>query len=133
MPNYKIKKYIETDKSSDLVTWYNSLEEKGKAVFSVRMDYLSACNTSAEWTMPYCKPLGAGIIEIRFKDRKVQQRPLGYFGPNTKEFTFLFPATEKGSKFIPKDAIARAKNRKKTVTLDPRRSHVWDFRLNEEV
>lgn len=132
MPIFKIKKFIELDGGSDLVEWHNSLDESGKAVFLARMEYLCACDNPAErWSLPYCRPLDDGITEIRFKNRKVQQRPLGYFGPNIKEFTFLFPATEKGNKFIPKDAINRATDRKELVEKDPRRSNGWDIKLDQ--
>lgn len=132
MTVFKTKKFIEKNGSSDLVDWHSSLDENAKAIFAARMDYLCACNNPAErWSLPYCRPLDDGIIEIRFKYSKVQQRPLGYFGPNIKEFTFLFPAIEKGSKFIPKDAIERAVDRKKLVQADPGRSNEWDIRLSK--
>lgn len=131
MAIFTLKKFVEIDRSSDLVKWYDGLGEEGKAKFAVRMEYLTACNTPAEWVMPYCKFLSAGIIEIRFIDRRVQQRPLGYFGPNTKEFSFLYPAKEKGGEFIPRDAIARAVQRKELVKADPRRSNDWNIGINQ--
>lgn len=126
MPIYRIKKFVEGNGSSDLVEWHKNLDEEGKAKFAVRMEYLCAC-PSESWSLPYCRPLDDGISEIRFKDRRVQQRPLGYFGPNIKEFTFLISAIEKGGKFVPKDAIARAKIRKELVGKNPRRSNGWDI------
>ena len=113
MSVFKVKKFIGENGESDLVEWRNSLDETGKAIFTARMEYLCACNNPAErWGLPYCRQLDYGITEIRFKNRSVQQRPLGYFGPKTKEFTFLFPAIEKGGNFVPKDAVKRAADRK---------------------
>lgn len=128
---FKIKKFIGSDGSSDLCEWYNQLDDAGKGCFAARMEYLTACNTPAEWTMPYCRQLDYGISEIRFKSRKVQQRPLGYFGPERKDFTFLYPATEKDDQFVPKDAIERARDRSKIVEKDPRRANDWDIRIDE--
>lgn len=126
MQVYRIKKFVEENGSSDLVEWHTSLDEKGKAIFAARMEYLCAC-PSESWPTSYCRPLDGGISEIRFKDRRVQQRPLGYFGPNIKEFTFLYPAIERGGKLVPKDAINRAKIRKELVGENPGSSNEWDI------
>ena len=127
MPIFKIKKFIETDKSSDLEEWHNKLDDSGRGSFAARIAYLSGCETTAGWCPPHCRMLGDGIVEIRFKCKKVQQRPLGYFGPGRKEFTFLFPAIEKGDEFIPKDAIERALERKNIVEKNAGRSNDWDI------
>jgi len=130
MSLFCIKKYIEPDKSSDLEVWYNELDDAGKAVFAARMEYLTA-QKAENWNMPYFRQLDHGISEIRFKCKKVQQRPLGYFGPNRGEYTFLFPAKEKGDKFIPTDAITRARERKHIVGETPERSNVWNIRIDQ--
>lgn len=129
MPLFKIKKYIESDKSSDLTDWHNGLDDIGRALFTARMEYLTAQRVE-EWDMPYFRKLDHGISEIRFKCKKVQQRPLGCFGPNRGEYTFLFPAIEKGDKFVPRDAITRARERKHTVETEPERSNAWNIRID---
>jgi hypothetical protein len=53
-------------------------------------------------------------VEIRFKGDNVQQRPLG-FRSGESEFTILFWATEKGGKFVPKNACERALRRKEQI------------------
>jgi hypothetical protein len=130
MPAYKTKKFVDEHGNSDLITWHESLDDKGKAIFSVRMEYLCACNDPIDWSLPHCRPLRNGISEIRFKSRRVQQRPLGYFGPERKEFTFLFPAIEKGGQFIPKNAVERAEDRKRIVEENQERSNEWDILVN---
>jgi hypothetical protein len=131
MSVFKIKKFIDPDGTSKLVKWHESLSEECQADFDAKMDYLTACNTTTGWSMPYCRPLGSGILEIRFKCKKVQQRPLGCFGPERYDFTFLFPAIEKGGSFIPKDAIERAKERKQIIEGDKGRANAWNIRVNE--
>jgi hypothetical protein len=42
------------------------------------------------------------FYEIRFRANKVQQRPIGYFGPTEDDFTILIWAQEKGSRLLPK-------------------------------
>jgi hypothetical protein len=76
----------------------------------------------SEWKEPLFKWLGNGIGEVRFKADGVQQRPLGFRGPGGADvFTLVFPATEKGDKFIPKDALDRAAKLKAEVESDARR------------
>jgi hypothetical protein len=48
---------------------------------------------------------------------------------NLKEFTFLFPAIEKGGNFVPKDAVKRAADRKELVERYPGRSNEWKIKL----
>lgn len=129
MSIFKTKKFVDENGNSDLIEWYNNLDEIGKAKFVVRMEYLCACNNPIDWSLPYCRPLREGISEIRFINKKVQQRPLGYFGPNIKDFTFLYPAIEKGKKFVPKDAVDRAIDRKKIVDESPGRSNEWNIKV----
>ena len=134
MSVFKVKKFIGENGEPDLVEWRNGLDETGKAIFTARVEYLCACNNPAErWGLPYCRQLDYGITEIRFKNRSVQQRPLGYFGPKTKEFTFLFPAIEKGGNFVPKDAVKRAADRKELVERYPGRSNEWKIKLDQQV
>jgi hypothetical protein len=76
----------------------------------------------SDWREPVFKWLEQGIGEVRFKADRVQQRPLGFQGPDGRDvFTIVFPATERGDKFVPKDAIARAVARKLEVFGDVER------------
>lgn len=53
-----------------------------------------------------------GIFEMKFTVQNTQWRPLGFFGPNRYEFTFLIGAIERNDRFIPTDAPASALRRK---------------------
>lgn len=68
-----------------------------------------------------------GIGEVRFMAKKVQQRPLGYCGPETKNFTFLIAATERGNRFVPPDAPGQAEQRRKVVQDEPRRAKKYEL------
>lgn len=100
-----------------------------------RLEYLRQ-QPAHDWGPPHSKMLkGAcrGLIEIRFLADKVQQRPLGFFGPRPKEFTFLFWATEKGGKFIPRNACKTANQNRDDVESDEKSdkrgkySHACEF------
>lgn len=58
------------------------------------------------WRRPHAAKLSKqkgfrDFYEIRFKADNVQQRPIGYFGPNADDFTILLWATEKGNSLKP--------------------------------
>jgi hypothetical protein len=73
---------------------------------------------------------GQGLGEIRFKADSVQQRPLGFRGPEPDVFTIVFPsAQEKKSRFVPANAIKQAQRLRAEV--EARREHTvdcWLFR-----
>jgi len=66
------------------------------------------------WTRPHYDTLRDGIGEIRFKVKGILYRPLGFFGPNRNDFTFLFFATKRDD-FEPPDAIDIAVARKALI------------------
>jgi hypothetical protein len=100
-----------------------------QAAFDQRLRFLSQSPPNL-WRVPQTKQLdgeGDGLVEIRFKADGVQQRPLGFYGPGRMEFTLLSWATEKGDKFVPKDALKIAQERKKQIDGNPHDfSHAYD-------
>lgn len=84
--------------------------------FKARVRYLS--NTpKSDWKKPHARKLQgvADIYEIRFSANGVEHRPLGFFGPNVKEFTILIWSTHKQKIYDPADAINTADTRRKLV------------------
>ncbi|HUD13822.1 MAG TPA: hypothetical protein VMQ56_09230 [Terracidiphilus sp.] len=81
------------------------------------------------WTRPLASNLDdyPGIVEIRIRWMNTQYRLLGYRGPGEREFTLLFPATEKDDKFVPLNAPTIATNRMSIVQSD--RSRVCEHRF----
>lgn len=84
---------------------YEKLGEKGQAACDVRMMYLRD-QPPQMWVDPHAKKLDwkiddncKGIYEIRFKAHDLQQRPMGYFGPNSGEFTIVIWVTHKGKQY----------------------------------
>lgn len=61
-----------------------------------------------QWKMPWTRPLGDGLIEVRLHG-KVQYRILGYYGDARKEFIVVGTCSHKGNVYTPKDAIKVAK------------------------
>jgi hypothetical protein len=68
-----------------------------------------------------------GLAKLIFKANGVQHRPLGFFGPNVREFTFLIWATERGGSFHPPNVLDTALRRMTDVTANPEQADDSDF------
>ena len=89
-----------------------------RAKLDVRMNYL---RDQPVWPDPLYHPLAGqeGLGAVRFKVKNVQYRPMGFFGPGNRTFTFVYFATEKGDKYLPKNCFEEAKARMKHVKKSP--------------
>ena len=65
--------------------------------------------------------------KLRFKADRIQQRPLGFFGPEKNEFTLLVWATERDGDYHPPDVRETALKRMKEVLKEPTRAHECNF------
>lgn len=119
---WTFRTYVSRRGEEEVSTWYDLQSPKTQAAFDQRIRALAQMQLN-EWSDPYTKRLkgdGAGLIEIRFFADRVQQRPIGFFGPGRGEFTILICAIEQGDEFIPRDAIDIAVRRKREVLQDAR-------------
>ena len=108
--------YVTTGGRSVVKDWYNEQSTRVKAKFTVRLDYLLSADRMDWKREPYGNLTGSdGLGEIRFETDKVQQRPLGFFGPGDRQFTILFHAIEKGDKLKPKKSQSIAQKRKDAI------------------
>ena len=94
-----------------------------RAKFDVRMNYL---RQQPAWKDPHYHQLRGqdGVGAVRFEVRNVQYRPLGFFGPGARTFTFVFFATEKNGKYLPKAGIEDAKRRMRQIETNVATSRV---------
>jgi hypothetical protein len=76
------------------------------------------------WLQRECKGLG----EVRFDVGSVQYRPLG-FQAGEVTFTFVFCATERNDKFVPRNACAIGLQQKTEIEANSDRSVPHDFSL----
>jgi hypothetical protein len=108
--------------------WYKALTPNAQARFRTILEQLRDLPQHL-WPPTLAKPLaqGQGILGIRFKVRNVLHRPLGFFGPDRGEITFLIGAREQGDEFVPRNALQTAISRKDIVLRDKERAH--EFRL----
>lgn len=125
--------YIDPRGQDVIREWHDEeLSEVAQAVFFARLVIL-ANTPRAEWDRPEYSPLrdkgkekGKGLGEIRFTGDKKEQRPLGFHIPEEKVFVIVYPAIEKGNKFVPASAVDIAQKRKAEVLKDRKRARdIW--------
>lgn len=105
----------------EVTTWYAAQTPTVQAAFDQRLRTLGQMRPH-EWREPYSKTLEGpcdGLVEIRFKADRAQQRPLGFYGPVPMVFTIVLMAREIGGRFEPRDACEIAQARKADVLRSP--------------
>lgn len=125
MAKWNIRCYVNSSGRNEIFDWYQSQSDSIQAAFDSSLEYLIEQDRSG-WVRPKAtrlkNDLYKDIYEIRFKADNKQIRPLGFFGPITNsEFTILSCVLEKGGKFEPKNAVAKADERKNDVIREKAR------------
>ena len=115
----KIKCYVTPSGKNEVQKIYDNGSDDLKASFEVRLAYLMVRDRQ-DWQRPHAHKMSKcsefrDFFEIRFLADKVQQRPIGYFGPNDNEFTILIWAIEKGNKLDPAGWCEIANRRRKDI------------------
>jgi hypothetical protein len=128
MALWTFKCFLSEQRRDLIDEWYQELPPAAQAKFDTLLEHLRD-TPHAQWNSDIvCRLTDSdGIYEIRFKIRNVLYRPLGFFGPNRHEFTLLVPAREQGNRFVPRNAISLAEDRKRIVLQDKERAHECGF------
>lgn len=115
---WKIKCYVSPTGRCDVQLAYDAGNDALKAAFEVALGYLTPLPRD-KWIRPHAAKLDKqkfrDFFEIRFKANNLQQRPVGFFGPQDDEFTIVMWLTEKGGRLIPTDWFESADRRRKEV------------------
>ncbi len=117
---------------------YDRGSEELRAAFDAHWEYLRV-RPRDQWVRPAAhklRPEQKGgyreFFEFRFRSEKTQQRPLGYFGQNPKHFTLLIWATEKGSKFVPLEAMNTCEARRNSILAGASTCVAWSEEEDDE-
>ena len=104
--------------------WLDSLPDKATAKIDARILYMSAMRI---WPEQYVSALTGwpGLIELRVGSAGNQYRPLGFYGPERREFTIVLGATEKGK--LPKRILQVAYDNRNIVLGDRGRIREHEF------
>lgn len=116
MIRWRFRTYVSPRGRNDVQDCVDALDVAAQVKFDVELKYLAVA-LPTEWHEPRARKLGGheGLYEIRFKAGKVQQRPIGFFGPGSDEFTILVWATHKQNVYKPSKAFDTADARRKAV------------------
>lgn len=116
MSLWNFKCYKSPAERDPIGDWYRDIPVGARAKFDVCLEYFRD-NPQNLWGSERFKPLTNydGIFEVRFAFKNILYRPLGYFGPDRHDFTFLIAAREQGDRFVPRNAPDLAIERKKQI------------------
>jgi hypothetical protein len=128
MSLWTFKCFLSEQRRDIIDEGYQGLPSAAQAKFDTILEHLRD-TPNGQWNSNIVCALtdSDGIYEIRFKVRNVLYRPLGFFGLNRYEFTLLVPAREQGDRFVPRNAISRAEERKRIVLQNKERACECDF------
>jgi hypothetical protein len=123
---------VAADPQDEVKAWYDRQSKEWKRKFADRLFALRGLPFD-EWRTPLFRWLrgnGQGLGEIRFKANGVQQRPLGFRGPEPDVFTIVLPSVqEKNDRFVPATALADAQRIKSDIEANHERTvDCWLFR-----
>lgn len=128
-PPWRFRCYLSEVGVDEIGAWYEMQPKQCQDKFLDRLLALRGLPLE-EWRPPLFRWLrgeGQGLGEVRFK-AGVQQRPLGFRGPDPNVFTLVFPAREKNDRFIPRNACEIALERRREIERNKERSNVcWLF------
>ena len=120
MSPWTIFDYLAEDGADEIRQWLDSLPVQAQVKIDTRIRYLDA---TPIWPPHYVSDRKdcVKIYELRIVSSGVQYRPLGYFGPQPREFTLLMGAIEKGGRLEPRDFCTIATRRRGIVNGDRNR------------
>jgi hypothetical protein len=95
--------------------WLNSLPKKAAAKINTRLLFMRAI---AIWPEQYVSSLTdwPKLVELRVGSAGAAYRPLGFYGPEQREFTIVLGAIEKGK--LPARVLELADGHRKTILAD---------------
>lgn len=128
MPLWTFKCFLSKTGQDLFDLWYGSQVDAAQAKLDVLVEHFRD-KPHTKWGGNYFFPLTGypGIFEIKFRVANVLHRPLGCFGPERMDFTFLIGANEQGDEFVPPTAPQIAVQRMEIIKKDRSRARECDF------
>lgn len=130
---WNLKCYVRPGGGSKVQETYNRGSDELQAAFDVQMQMLLKLDKEF-WKRPSAAKLVQcaknefrDYYEIRLFADRVQQRPIGYFGPSEDDFTILVWATERGNQLKPKSWRDKADYARELIEKDGDYAAVFEF------
>ncbi len=120
---WRFSTYVKESGKASVQKSIDGFDDYGQAQFAARVKYLAATSAPNDWSEPQALKLSGvtDLYEIRFKNARKQTRAIGFFGPDSDEFTITVVATHKCNVYTPVDAIQTAGKRRDEIVADPLR------------
>ena len=115
--------YLDRRGRNQIDEWFQHIPDSAEAKIEARMLMMRGLprnDWASSWVSPY-KGVEA-IFELRIVHKKIQYRPLWFFGPERRQLTILIGAKEVGDKIEPRTAPQTAQGRRYELLLDPTRA-----------
>jgi hypothetical protein len=102
MATWTIFDYVDASGTNEIRVWMDGQPKMAQVRMDAIIGYLQI---TPVWPGQYISALKTcnDIYELKIKSGGVQYRPLGFYGPQQREFTLLMGAIEKGGILIPRD------------------------------
>ena len=118
--------FLEERGVNSIRVWLDSLPKKATAKINTRLLFMRGM---AVWPEQYVSSLTSWpeLVELRVVNGNVQYRPLGFYGPERREFTIVLGAVEKSK--LPSRVLENADANRKIVIKSGRqriREHEFD-------
>jgi hypothetical protein len=104
--------------------WLDTLPDKARAKINTRILFMSAIPV---WPEQYVSALKSWpeLMELRVVSAGSQYRPIGFYGPQRREFTLVLGAVEKGR--LPSRVLEAADENRKIVLAGRGRTCEHEF------
>jgi hypothetical protein len=118
--------FVEVRGVNPVRQWLDSLPAKASAKINTRLLFMMAIPI---WPEQYVSSLVGWpeLVELRLVHSGVQYRPLGFYGPDRREFTLVFGTVEKG--VIPAQVLEAADANRKLI-IATGRSRICEHRFD---
>lgn len=121
---WEFRDYLDMGGTNAIRAWLDSIPTQAMLKIDNRLLHLRAVEV---WPPQYVSAIRgcSHLFEMRIVFGGNQYRPIGFFGPSKRQFTFVLGVIEK--RRLPNNILETAQNRRQIVIDDGRRSeeHVY--------
>ena len=122
---WTFKDYLDSGGTNVIRSWLDSIPLKAMLKIDSRLLFLRAVKT---WPPQYVSAITgwSDLFELRIVSGGNQYRPIGFFGPQQREFTLVHAVIEKRK--LQKHILETARARRQVIIDDKHRSEEHIFR-----
>ena len=126
MSMWKFLDFLDARGENIIRAWLDSLPSNARAKINTRLLFMQAKEI---WPEPWVSSLKGwpGLVELRIGAAGNAYRPLGFYGPERREFTLTLGAMEKGK--LPRRVLEVA-DANRRIVLGSKRNRICDHQFD---